>query len=171
MWEPRRLTTIWASTACYRHGFTFLHYIWRRIVMMIKGDFGNLTDLHLSCPSECNKVIFCRSHVWMGVRLACIHTVDSLAVFNSLPIAVAARLKRELSPLAQPLGSWVRIPLKAWMSVRGYSVFVLSCVRSGLSADWSPVQEDLPTFYKIKRLKRNGVSQMPYGGEGATGIK
>jgi hypothetical protein len=23
MWEPRRLTTLWASTACYRDGFTF----------------------------------------------------------------------------------------------------------------------------------------------------
>jgi hypothetical protein len=23
MWEPRRLTTIWASTTCYRDGFTF----------------------------------------------------------------------------------------------------------------------------------------------------
>jgi hypothetical protein len=24
MWEPRRLTTVWASTACYRDSFTFL---------------------------------------------------------------------------------------------------------------------------------------------------
>jgi hypothetical protein len=23
MWEPRRLTTLWASTACYRDNFTF----------------------------------------------------------------------------------------------------------------------------------------------------
>jgi hypothetical protein len=23
MWEPRRLTTLWASTACYRDSFTF----------------------------------------------------------------------------------------------------------------------------------------------------
>jgi hypothetical protein len=26
MWEPRRLTTLWASTACYRHSFTFYLY-------------------------------------------------------------------------------------------------------------------------------------------------
>jgi hypothetical protein len=26
MWEPRRLTTLWASTACHRDSFTFL---WR----------------------------------------------------------------------------------------------------------------------------------------------
>jgi hypothetical protein len=25
MWEPRRLTTLWASTACYRDGFTFIY--------------------------------------------------------------------------------------------------------------------------------------------------
>jgi hypothetical protein len=24
MWEPGRLTTLWASTACYRDSFTFL---------------------------------------------------------------------------------------------------------------------------------------------------
>jgi hypothetical protein len=26
MWEPRPLTTLWASTACYRDGFTFFHF-------------------------------------------------------------------------------------------------------------------------------------------------
>jgi hypothetical protein len=25
MWEPRRLTTLWASTACYRDSFTFFY--------------------------------------------------------------------------------------------------------------------------------------------------
>jgi hypothetical protein len=25
MWEPRRLTTLWASTACYRNSFTFMY--------------------------------------------------------------------------------------------------------------------------------------------------
>jgi hypothetical protein len=34
----------------------------------------------------------------------------------------------EPSSLAGTLGSWVRIPLKAWMSVCIYSVFVLFCV-------------------------------------------
>jgi hypothetical protein len=33
-----------------------------------------------------------------------------------------------MSSLARTLGSWVRIPLKAWMSVSVYSVFLLSCV-------------------------------------------
>jgi hypothetical protein len=37
-------------------------------------------------------------------------------------------LRHELSSLARMLGSWVRIPLKVWMSVCAYSVFVLFCV-------------------------------------------
>jgi hypothetical protein len=27
MWEPQRLTTLWASTACYRDSFTYLLFI------------------------------------------------------------------------------------------------------------------------------------------------
>jgi hypothetical protein len=27
MWEPRRLTTLWAFAGCYRDSFTFLMYI------------------------------------------------------------------------------------------------------------------------------------------------
>jgi hypothetical protein len=34
-------------------------------------------------------------------------------------------LRHELSSLARTLGSWVRIPLEAWMSVYVYSAFVL----------------------------------------------
>jgi hypothetical protein len=36
--------------------------------------------------------------------------------------------RNELSSLARTLGSWVWIPLKTWVSVCVYSVFVLSCV-------------------------------------------
>jgi hypothetical protein len=43
------------------------------------------------------------------------------------PITVTARLKHELSSPNRTLGSWVRIPLKAWMPVWFYSLFVL-CV-------------------------------------------
>jgi hypothetical protein len=37
-------------------------------------------------------------------------------------------LKHELSSLVWKLGSWVRIPLKVWMSVCVYAVFMLYCV-------------------------------------------
>jgi hypothetical protein len=30
IWEPRRLTTLWASTACYRDKFTFFPYAKKR---------------------------------------------------------------------------------------------------------------------------------------------
>jgi hypothetical protein len=37
-------------------------------------------------------------------------------------------IRRSQRPLARKLGSWVRIPLKAWIYVCVYSVFVLFCV-------------------------------------------
>jgi hypothetical protein len=51
-------------------------------------------------------------------------------------------LRHELSSLTRTLGSWVRIPLKSWMFVRVYSVFVLG---SGLVTGWSSVQGVIPT--------------------------
>jgi hypothetical protein len=37
MWEPRRLTTLWASTACYRNSFSFLlGKFWKCSYMTIK---------------------------------------------------------------------------------------------------------------------------------------
>jgi hypothetical protein len=54
-------------------------------------------------------------------------------------------LRHEKSSLARTLGSWVQTPHKAWMFVCVYSMFVLSCVGSGLTMGWSPVQGVLPT--------------------------
>jgi hypothetical protein len=39
-------------------------------------------------------------------------------------------LRHELSSLARTLGSWVRIPLKACMSLCAFILFVLSCVQT-----------------------------------------
>jgi hypothetical protein len=50
-------------------------------------------------------------------------------------------LSHELSSLGQKLGSWVRIPFEAWMSVCIYSVFVLG---SGLATGLSLAQGFLP---------------------------
>jgi hypothetical protein len=49
-------------------------------------------------------------------------------------------LGHELSSLARTLGSWVRIPLKAWMSVYAF----ILCVGSGLATGWFPVQGVIP---------------------------
>jgi hypothetical protein len=42
-------------------------------------------------------------------------------------------LKHGLSSLTLTLGSWVRIPLKAWMSVRLFGVYVFLCLGGGLA--------------------------------------
>jgi hypothetical protein len=63
-------------------------------------------------------------------------------------------LRCELSSLARTLGSWVRIPLKAWMSLCVYCVCVVLCVGSCLATGWSPVQGVLPTACRIKELKK-----------------
>jgi hypothetical protein len=60
-------------------------------------------------------------------------------------------LRHELSSLARTLGMWVRIPLKAWMSVYIYSVSVVLCVGSGLPTGWSPSKES----YRLCNRSRN----------------
>jgi hypothetical protein len=59
-------------------------------------------------------------------------------------------LRHKMSSPAGTLGSWVRIPLEEWMFVCFYSVFVLSCVSSGLVTGWSLVQWVLLIVYKCK---------------------
>jgi hypothetical protein len=61
--------------------------------------------------------------------------------------------RHELSSPASTLGSWVRIPVEAWMSVCVYSVCADLRVCSGLATGWSPVQGVLPTVWKTKKLK------------------
>jgi hypothetical protein len=58
-------------------------------------------------------------------------------------------VRHEMSSPAQKLVSFLRIPLKTWVSVCVNFVFVSSCVGSGLASDLSPVQGILPTGYKI----------------------
>jgi hypothetical protein len=43
MWEPRRLTTLWASTACYRDNFTF--YLLFRYVMISASNFQEEAEI------------------------------------------------------------------------------------------------------------------------------
>jgi hypothetical protein len=47
---------------------------------------------------------------------------------HSSPSQWPCDLRHELSSPIRTLGSWVRIPLKVWMSVCVYSVFVLFCM-------------------------------------------
>jgi hypothetical protein len=61
-------------------------------------------------------------------------------------------LKHEMSSPARTLGSWVRIPLKAWMSVCVYSLCV--CYVSALQRAHHPTKESC-RLSKIKSVKRN----------------
>jgi hypothetical protein len=60
-------------------------------------------------------------------------------------------LRHEMSSPAWTLGSWVRIPLEAWMFA--FIQFVLSCVGSGLATGRSLVQGVLPTVYMCKIME------------------
>jgi hypothetical protein len=71
-------------------------------------------------------------------------------------------LRHEPSSPAPTLGSWARVPLKASMFVGVYSVFVLSCIGSGLTTGWSSVQGVLPTVYRVKKLKKLATSKGLY---------
>jgi hypothetical protein len=63
----------------------------------------------------------------------------------------------ELSSLARTLGSWVQIPLRAWMfGVRMclFCVCVVLCLGRGLATSWSLVQAVLPSVKMIMKLKK-----------------
>jgi hypothetical protein len=54
-------------------------------------------------------------------------------------------LRHEMSSPTRTLGSCFRIPLRPWIFVYVYTMFVLSCVGSGLASGWSLIQGVLPT--------------------------
>jgi hypothetical protein len=65
------------------------------------------------------------------------------------------------------VGSWVRIPLEAWMSVCVYTVFVLYVLGSGLATGWSLVQGVLPNVLDLEIEVKRSVSRMPYAPSGS----
>jgi hypothetical protein len=62
MWEPRRLTTLWASTACYRDSFTFSFFI------IIKGIGWEVVGLDLSGSfdlDKCRALVSTVTNLWL----------------------------------------------------------------------------------------------------------
>jgi hypothetical protein len=95
---------------------------------------------------------------WFGIR--CI-TMKLYLLFNYCPLLHPSyflyyppffSIPSYVTPssLARTLGSWVRIPLNARMSVCVYSLFVFSCVGSDLATGWSPVQGVLLTVLRLR---------------------
>jgi hypothetical protein len=70
----------------------------------------------------------CRTSVGISL-LPCFHTHTEHWGRSQWPRG----LRHELSSPPQTLGSWVRIALKAWMSVCIYSVCVVMCVSIGFA--------------------------------------
>jgi hypothetical protein len=79
--------------------------------------------------------------------------ISGMLVMLSCRSRWARVLRHEPSSPARILGSWVRIPLEAWMSVRVHSVFVLSSVGSGLATGWYPVQGVLRLCIRLRNWK------------------
>jgi hypothetical protein len=73
------------------------------------------------------------SKIETGVGIYYFYLLSSVLAPTDIfvPITVAALSKTEISSPAQTLGSWVRIPLEAWMSVRDFSV--LTCIGRGFA--------------------------------------
>jgi hypothetical protein len=73
-------------------------------------------------------------------------------------------LRHELSSLDRTLGSWVSVPLTAWMfrvCMRLFCVYVVLCLGSGLATGWSLVQGVLLTMYRLRNWKKaDTVQQM-----------
>jgi hypothetical protein len=79
-----------------------------------------------------------------------IKIIQSLTLYG--PVTVAARSKAWNVFARLNTGIVGSNPARG-MDVCVYSVFVLSCVSSGLATGWSPAQGVLPTVYKCKIKK------------------
>jgi hypothetical protein len=122
-----------------------LNCVYREINLQFYTHTHNLRDLPLfpglfNCPLHTTWYVFVRTPR---------EITDLRKVYLYFRIRNDRGLRYELSSLAPTLGSWVRIPLKAWMC-RIYSVFVLSFVDSGLATCSSPVQGILATVLGLR---------------------
>jgi hypothetical protein len=76
--------------------------------------------------------------------------------------------RHEMSSPTWILGSWVRIPLEAWMFVCVYSVSVLSCVGSGLATGLHPSKESYQPSISVRL--RNLIKRRPRPDMGCSAI-
>jgi hypothetical protein len=79
-----------------------------------------------------------------------------------ITVAAPPRLRHEPCSPARTLGSWVRIPLEAWMFVCVYSVCVVLCIGSGLVTGWSPSKES----YRMCIDQETGKAAKVHKGDG-----
>jgi hypothetical protein len=69
MWEPRRLTTLWASTACYSYSFTFILLAELNKRLLNIGTVTMLRAGRMEFHSRQVQKFFCQPLCLMGVNL------------------------------------------------------------------------------------------------------
>jgi hypothetical protein len=120
MWEPRRLTTLWDSTACYRDSFAFTEYpsLWRRF------DTSNVTFHYDRLKAYLLLSVVSGSlEGYLGV---CTLQASFGAVRQTgklLPVAALAmvgKYNHEIIPISQQThlcksGVWARCPLTCFI--------------------------------------------------------
>jgi hypothetical protein len=77
-------------------------------------------QLGCSCGTDCRLTLF---HPLPFGNTSMVHTYFPTAFFAHLNSSIVGH---EMSSSTRTLGSWIRIPLKAWILVSVYSEFVLS---------------------------------------------
>jgi hypothetical protein len=99
------------------------HFIYRKNTSTEQASDAKSMHMHISLNCMHSTLIFtvsCRH--WTHIKKNSCHMVMTRR--SQWPRG----LRHELSSLARTLGSCVRVPLEAWMSVCVYSVFVLFCM-------------------------------------------
>jgi hypothetical protein len=135
MWEPRRFTTLWAFTACYRDIFTFFCTIKRNLGIHI-GSLLLLEQCHLGRYDEPR---------WTAnvIRLRAYDMHSEIYQQNFLEAGHGSRAWTVFV-------RWnAMIPLRAWMlGVYVYMclfcVCAVLCLGRGLVTSWSLIQRVLP---------------------------
>jgi hypothetical protein len=108
-------------------------------------------------PPHSLVMMFCKPFSFRRERSFCNCKNTNKIFVENIPLILRRSqwprgLRNELSSPAQTLGSWVRIPLEAWMFVCVHSVFVLSCKQVvALRRADSPPKE----FYRLCKRSRN----------------
>jgi hypothetical protein len=109
------------------------------------------TGLHIDVSDAVQPVVLLTVIIHFVIN---VHIFLLPCIYSSLPITMAARSKAWTVFARSNAGIVGSNPTQGWMSVCVYSVFMLSCVGSGLATGWSPVRGVLPTVCRIKKLKK-----------------
>jgi hypothetical protein len=140
MWEPRRLTALWAFTACYRESFTFFNLISVIFVPFISFILSSFLHLKLPC---------CHPFV-LRVKVAAVCIVmlyrarrDQLGVW-----ARGIQPQSPWGPRGAESGRWRRMTPSL--------LFKESSFRWAQTSHWSPHAKNKLTIWNISILQCSG---------------